>query len=187
MSERDVCANCGKYYEDHEVGTTVCIGSGAEAKWFPKKLADAITVSRSTEVTHPKPVEALIKQDACPLCGSPRLVCCNVDVPFDTQWCRCLSCHKDCKRSELVPWKPVEAEKEPTNWEKSYDRLLGQTSTFIAELRRQIEELKREPKPAPLSEETFEQWWDTQHGDGRYGSATKYSHLAAWNAAKGSR
>lgn len=41
MNEIDVCANCGKPYEEHSKVTTQCPRSTV-SKWFPKKLADAI-------------------------------------------------------------------------------------------------------------------------------------------------
>jgi len=45
MSDKpDICANCGKVYERHSE-QTYC-GPG-ESKWFPKKLADAITKAES--------------------------------------------------------------------------------------------------------------------------------------------
>jgi hypothetical protein len=41
MSDRDVCANCGEFYE-HHMKTTQCYPDSAD-KWFPRKLADTIT------------------------------------------------------------------------------------------------------------------------------------------------
>ena len=49
MSDKpDICANCGKVYERHSE-QTYC-GPG-ESKWFPKKLADAITEAESGRLT----------------------------------------------------------------------------------------------------------------------------------------
>lgn len=50
MNEQDVCANCGKTYDEHLLWDGKCV-LGSITGWFPKKLADAIESKASTTRT----------------------------------------------------------------------------------------------------------------------------------------
>ena len=44
--EEERCANCGRIYSEHEVGTTFCY-PGQPGRWFPESIAEAIIKFRS--------------------------------------------------------------------------------------------------------------------------------------------
>lgn len=56
--EPTLCSNCNKPYAEHEQGTLVCIGSGAESRWFPKAIASVISSAKP------------LRPHQCPTCGS---------------------------------------------------------------------------------------------------------------------
>lgn len=46
VSERDVCAHCGKFYDEHLLWDGNKCSLGSINGWFPKRVADAFTASR---------------------------------------------------------------------------------------------------------------------------------------------